>query len=155
MSRHELTAAGFRYLLKSTNEQVWTLLREYIRSAEQASGEHGGGLPSVLLPQVLSLSLSLTPPLLRALFYTVSSHVPCLSFLPSRPLHHPPGKELASTLSFLMQLSFRRVWQPYPLGDLSQQEQTIAAHMAQLGLVHVFAQVRACNHARGAGRPRR
>jgi hypothetical protein len=63
-------------------------------------------------------------------------------------LHHhhhplPSGKELASTLSFLLQLSFRRVWQPYALAQLSAQEQDIAAHMAQLGLVHTFNQVRA------------
>jgi hypothetical protein len=58
--------------------------------------------------------------------------------------HHPlpSGKELASTLSFLLQLSFRRVWQPYALAQLSAQEQDIAAHMAQLGLVHTFNQVR-------------
>eukprot|EP00879_Flechtneria_rotunda_P023323 GHRR01024672.1.p1 GENE.GHRR01024672.1~~GHRR01024672.1.p1 ORF type:complete len:306 (+),score=114.27 GHRR01024672.1:880-1797(+) len=85
--RHEFTADGFRYLLKGTNEQVWVLLREYIKTAEQAS-----------------------------------------------------GKELASTLSFLMQLSFRRVWQPYPLADLTPHEQEIASHMAQLGLVHTFVQ---------------
>jgi hypothetical protein len=36
--RHELTALGFRYLLKGTNEQVWILLREYIKTAEQTSG---------------------------------------------------------------------------------------------------------------------
>ncbi|KAF6260454.1 Tfb2-domain-containing protein [Scenedesmus sp. NREL 46B-D3] len=85
--RHELTAQGFRYLLKGTNEQVWTLLREYIKTAEQTS-----------------------------------------------------GSELASSLSFLLQLSFRRVAQPYPLAELSGQEQDIAAHMAQLGLVHSFSQ---------------
>lgn len=45
------------------------------------------------------------------------------------------GKELASTLSFLMQLSFRRVWQPYPLAGLTPREQDIAGHMCQLGLV--------------------
>jgi hypothetical protein len=57
-------------------------------------------------------------------------------------LRNPPlGKELASTLSFLLQLSFRRVWQPYALAQLSAQEQDIAAHMAQLGLVHTFSQV--------------
>uniref|UniRef100_A0A383W7J1 RNA polymerase II transcription factor B subunit 2 n=1 Tax=Tetradesmus obliquus TaxID=3088 RepID=A0A383W7J1_TETOB len=85
--RHELTAAGFRFLLKGSHEQVWLLLREYIKSAEATS-----------------------------------------------------GKELASTLSFLLQLSFRRVWQPYAMGELSAQEQDIAAHMAQLGLVHTFSQ---------------
>lgn len=53
----------------------------------------------------------------------------------------PTGEELASTLSFLMQLSFRQVWQPYPLAQLSDKEQQIAAHMAQLGLVHTFVQV--------------
>jgi hypothetical protein len=61
-----------------------------------------------------------------------------------------PGKELASTLSFLMQLSFRRLWQPYPLGDLHPQEQDIAAHMAQLGLVHTFVQVRQARRAASA-----
>jgi hypothetical protein len=64
----------------------------------------------------------------------------------------PPGKELASTLSFLLQLSFRRVWQPYALAQLSAQEQDIAAHMAQLGLVHTFNQVRALTRL-GAGVP--
>jgi hypothetical protein len=39
--RHELTALGFRYLLKGTNEQVWILLREYIKTAEQTSGWAG------------------------------------------------------------------------------------------------------------------
>jgi len=53
----------------------------------------------------------------------------------------PAGSELASTLSFLMQLSFRRVWQPYPLAALTQREQDIAAHMAQLGLVATCSQV--------------
>lgn len=85
--RHELTPAGLRYLLQPTHEQVWRLLREYIKAAEQAS-----------------------------------------------------GSELASTLSFLMQLSFRRVWQPYPLAALTQREQDIAAHMAQLGLVATCSQ---------------
>lgn len=51
------------------------------------------------------------------------------------------GKELASTLSFLMQLSFRRVWQPYPLAGLTPREQDIAGHMAQLGLVATCKQV--------------
>jgi hypothetical protein len=40
-----LTGAGFRFLLMDTNGQAWTLLRDYIRSAEQASGQaaRGGG----------------------------------------------------------------------------------------------------------------
>ena len=38
-SDRALTGAGFRFLLMDTNGQVWVLLRDYIRSAEQASGE--------------------------------------------------------------------------------------------------------------------
>jgi len=34
-----LTGSGFRFLLMDTNSQLWVLLREYIRSAEQASCE--------------------------------------------------------------------------------------------------------------------
>jgi hypothetical protein len=41
--RHELTAQGFRYLLKGTNEQVWILLREYIKTAEHTSGAAQAG----------------------------------------------------------------------------------------------------------------
>lgn len=37
-SDNTLTGAGFRFLLMDTNGQVWVLLRDYIRSAEQASG---------------------------------------------------------------------------------------------------------------------
>lgn len=48
--RHELTPAGLRYLLQPTHEQVWRLLREYIKAAEQASG--GGGLGGGSKPQV-------------------------------------------------------------------------------------------------------
>lgn len=33
-----LTGGGFRFLLMDTNSQLWVLLREYIRSAEHASG---------------------------------------------------------------------------------------------------------------------
>jgi hypothetical protein len=51
------------------------------------------------------------------------------------------GEGLAATLSFLMQLSFRRVWQPYPLTCLTSQERGIAGHMAQLGLVATCSQV--------------
>jgi hypothetical protein len=87
-ARHELTPAGLRYLLQPTHEQVWLLLREYIKAAEQTS-----------------------------------------------------GSELASTLSFLMQLSFRRVWAPYPLAGLTPREQDIAGHMTQLGLVATCKQV--------------
>jgi hypothetical protein len=65
----------------------------------------------------------------------------CLAAAAASPAAAVVGKELSSTLSFLLQLSFRRVWQPYPLAQLSAQEQDIAAHMAQLGLVHVFNQV--------------
>jgi hypothetical protein len=36
--RHELTPAGLKYLLQPTPEQVWLLLREYIRVAERTSG---------------------------------------------------------------------------------------------------------------------
>ncbi|GIL88467.1 hypothetical protein Vretimale_15373 [Volvox reticuliferus] len=48
------------------------------------------------------------------------------------------SEDLASTLSFLLQLGFRRVGQPCPWGDLRQPEQRMAAHMAQLGLLAVF-----------------
>lgn len=47
--RHELTAAGFRYLLKTTNEQVWVLLREYIKTAEQTSGEVLAGTAAAIM----------------------------------------------------------------------------------------------------------
>lgn len=40
-----------------------------------------------------------------------------------------------------MQLSFRRVWQPYALQGLTPREQDIAQHMAQLGLVATCTQV--------------
>ncbi|KAG2490638.1 hypothetical protein HYH03_011029 [Edaphochlamys debaryana] len=46
--------------------------------------------------------------------------------------------ELASTLSFLLQLGFRRVGQPCAWAELRPPEQRMAAHMAQLGLLAVF-----------------
>jgi hypothetical protein len=57
--------------------------------------------------------------------------------------HLPAGSELASALSFMMQLGFMRVGQPYAFDGLSPLEQRIAAHMAQLGLLHTFVAVRA------------
>ncbi|GLI70388.1 hypothetical protein VaNZ11_015169 [Volvox africanus] len=48
------------------------------------------------------------------------------------------SEDLASTLSFLLQLGFRRVGQPCPWGELRQPEQRMAAHMVQLGLLAVF-----------------
>ncbi|GBF95756.1 general transcription factor IIH subunit 4-like [Raphidocelis subcapitata] len=83
--RRQLSGAGFRFLLMPTTSQLWVLLREYIRSAEGAS-----------------------------------------------------GAELASVLSFLMQLGFRQVGRPYALSGLGPLEQRIAAHMAQLGLLYTL-----------------
>jgi transcription initiation factor TFIIH subunit 4 len=51
------------------------------------------------------------------------------------------GGELAGALSFLMQLGFRQVGRPYPLEGLGPQEQRIAAHMAQLGLLATYIAV--------------
>ncbi|GIL63092.1 hypothetical protein Vafri_17067 [Volvox africanus] len=48
------------------------------------------------------------------------------------------SEDLASTLSFLLQLGFRRVGQPCAWGELRQPEQRMAAHMVQLGLLAVF-----------------
>jgi hypothetical protein len=52
------------------------------------------------------------------------------------------GGELASALSFLMQLGFRQVGRPYHLDALTPLEQQIACHMAQLGLLYTFVAVR-------------
>lgn len=143
-----LTAEGFRYLLKSTHEQVWILLREYIRTAEQHSGEPGGWAlqPSASVAHCAAPLRQPQPrcsPWLRVccMWLVVPS---CQACCCAACCCGCAGKELASTLSFLMQLSFRRVWQPYPLQELSQQEQDIAQHMAQLGLVHTFNQVGRC-----------
>ncbi|GLC45934.1 hypothetical protein PLESTF_000714000 [Pleodorina starrii] len=48
------------------------------------------------------------------------------------------SEDLSSTLSFLLQLGFRRVGQPCPWGELRPAEQRMAAHMAQLGLLDCF-----------------
>lgn len=48
------------------------------------------------------------------------------------------GEQLSSTLSFLLQLGFRRVGQPCGWEELSGAEQRMAAHMVQLGLLAVF-----------------
>ncbi|KIZ06628.1 RNA polymerase II transcription factor B subunit 2 [Monoraphidium neglectum] len=44
-----LTGAGFRFLLMDTNGQAWTLLRDYIRSAEQASAAQLSSVLSFLM----------------------------------------------------------------------------------------------------------
>ncbi|KAG2428431.1 hypothetical protein HXX76_011551 [Chlamydomonas incerta] len=48
------------------------------------------------------------------------------------------GDELAHTLSFLLQLGFRRVGQPCAWAELRPPEQRMAAHLTQLGLLAVF-----------------
>jgi hypothetical protein len=61
------------------------------------------------------------------------------AWLDMRPTH--AGGELAGAMSFLMQLGFRQVGRPYPLEALGAQEQRIAAHMAQLGLLATYIAV--------------
>eukprot|EP00884_Botryococcus_braunii_P023136 jgi/Botrbrau1/9506/Bobra.0252s0121.1 len=80
-----LTDSGFHFLLMDTYNQLWLLLKEYIRSAEKRS-----------------------------------------------------GAELASVVSFLLQLGFRDVGVPFPITDLTPLEQGIASDMARLGLVFPF-----------------
>ncbi|KAG1673265.1 hypothetical protein FOA52_002545 [Chlamydomonas sp. UWO 241] len=48
------------------------------------------------------------------------------------------GAELASVVSFIMQLGFRRVGQPCRLGALAPTERAIAGHLMQLGLLMPF-----------------
>lgn len=54
------------------------------------------------------------------------------------PLVPCPGGALSSALSFLLQLSFRAVGQPCAWEGLTADEQRIAGHLCQLGLVYVF-----------------
>jgi hypothetical protein len=49
-----------------------------------------------------------------------------------------PGAELASVVSFLLQLGFRDVGVPFPITDLTPLEQGIASDMARVGLVFPF-----------------
>jgi hypothetical protein len=59
------------------------------------------------------------------------------------------GAGLPSLISFLMQLGFMRVGQPYALSSLAPTEAAIAGHMMQLGLLLPFEV--GCAHARLAG----
>jgi len=80
-----VSEGGFQFLLMDTYSQLWTLLREYISSAERTS-----------------------------------------------------STELASVISFLLQLGLQGQQQCMQLRALGELEQTIAAHVAQLGLLKPF-----------------
>ena len=89
-----VSEGGFQFLLMDTYSQLWTLLREYISSAERTS-----------------------------------------------------STELASVISFLLQLGLQGQQQCMQLKALGELEQTIASQVAQLGLLKPFL----CGEPAGGG----
>jgi hypothetical protein len=81
-SDRSVTQAGFQFLLSDTYHQMWRLLREYISTAERASGE---STPLHPLPRDFAIYITLYPKRLKLSPPLHETQIICIHF--GRLLH--------------------------------------------------------------------
>ena len=116
-----ITEKGFRFLLSTAREQIWTLLTEYVRQYVDVAGSMEEKVAEVSIAGVH-----------RDIGDAVSDD-DSYDDDGDRTLVAP------AVIGFMLRLTFQAVGQPYRVDDLPSAQRAIAEDLAHLGLLYLFA----------------